>query len=230
MFLTLLIVGIIGLILMALPGLNHQAGLGSGHGLHLGTHTAGHGDMTAPGSHGSHLPGHSHSAAHPGQNMGSDNSGSQGPEPFQLTSLIPSVRGVFSMATLFGATGLILGQIAHLNLLTTCLVAAVPAIAIEYLAVRPLWNWMFSFEGKSTAPMEKLLMQEAKAVTPFRNGKGVVSVKHDGRIVQFSASLSPLQASTPVGVGDSLTIEEIEPGQQRVRVSIKTEVNAEVLK
>ena len=229
MFLTLLIVGIIGLILMALPGFNHHAGLGAGHGLNLGAHAAGHSAISPPGAAGTHIAAHSHTVQQTGQNSVANN-GAAAQQPFQISSLLPSVRGVFSMATLFGASGLIIGQIVPLNLLTTCLVSAIPAIAIEYLAVRPLWNWMFSFEGKSTTPIEKIVMQEAKAVTPFRNGKGVISVNHDGRIVQFSASLSTLQASMPVGVGDNLTIEEIDLSQQRVRVSIKTEVDPSVLK
>ena len=42
MFLFCLILGVVGLILIALPGLNHHSSIGGHHGLHIGSHSAGH--------------------------------------------------------------------------------------------------------------------------------------------------------------------------------------------
>ena len=232
MFLTLFIIGVIGLILMALPGLNHHSGIGAHPGLHLGTHTdlhlgshtAGHGVAPPPVSVGGHAAGHLQSPAHPSQSMDASGSSAVAPSGFQLTSLIPSPRAIFSLLTLFGAFGITLSESLHLSILQASLWSVVPAIGIEYLAVRPLWNWMFSFQGKPTTSIETLVLHEAKAVTPFRNGKGVVAIKHDGRIVQFSASLPALQSAIPVKVGDRLQIDEVDSTKQRVKVSIKTEL------
>ena len=47
MFLFCLLLGIAGLILMALPGLNHHSVIGGHHGYHLGSHSGGHGAMWA---------------------------------------------------------------------------------------------------------------------------------------------------------------------------------------
>jgi hypothetical protein len=63
-------------------------------------------------------------------------------------------------------------------------------------------------------------MSEATAVTPFRGGRGVVSVVREGRLVQFSARLIEAQTSLPVRVGDRLRIEDVESARERVTVSV----------
>ena len=63
-------------------------------------------------------------------------------------------------------------------------------------------------------------MSEATAVTPFRGGRGLVSVVRDGRLVQFSARLIDTQASLPVRVGDRLRIEDVDAARERVTVSV----------
>jgi hypothetical protein len=108
----------------------------------------------------------------------------------------------------------------QLSPLPAGLLALVPACGIEYFAVRPLWNLMFRFEGQPCSSLGTLLLCEARAVTPFRNGRGLVAVEHDGRIVQLSARLAESQADTPVRVGDLLLVEEVNSAAERVVVSV----------
>jgi hypothetical protein len=64
------------------------------------------------------------------------------------------------------------------------------------------------------------VLEEAKAVTPFRNGRGVVAVVRDGRMVQFSARLVERQSPVQVGVGDRLLVEDVDSGRERLTVSV----------
>ena len=221
MFLFCLIVGFAGLILMALPGIHHHSGIGVHGGHHLGSHPGVHGAVTV----------HS-SGAHPSNGAHIDASGGDATQAsgFQLTSLIPSPRAIFSVLALFGAFAIALESAFKLSVPITSVAAIVPAILIETLAVRPLWNWMFSFQGKPTTPLEAMILKEAKAVTPFSNGKGVVAINHDGRVLQFSASLPEHQSKMPVNVGDRLCIDDVDAARQRVSVSIKTEIDPTELK
>jgi hypothetical protein len=224
-FLIIMVAGLIGLLLMALPGIQQHGHAGvaphitphAHTGLHLGHSTGGHGAAHAlPGTAGAHAgthgagSTHGHAGAH----------GGEAPEGFELTRLIPSPRAIFSMLTLFGAFGYAFLPILH-SWQLAALAALVPAWAIEYFAVRPLWNAMFQFQGKPTTPIEALVTCDATAVTPFRNGKGLVSVEHDGRVVQFSARLQESHAGVPVKVGDTLCVEEVDAANQRVMVSVR---------
>jgi membrane protein implicated in regulation of membrane protease activity len=139
---------------------------------------------------------------------------------FEWARVIPSPRGVFSIMAMFGAFGYALLPLVHFWPLAAVL-AFVPAWAIEYFAVRPLWNALFQFQGKPAAPIEALVTCDATAVTPFRNGKGLVAVEHNGQIVQFSARLQEAHASVPVHVGDKLCVEEVDSANQRMLVSVK---------
>ena len=229
MFLFCLILGVVGLILMALPGLNQHSSIGGHDGLHIGSHSADHGAMVVhpAGTHthasGANVPAHDAlSTAQGGVN--SQHSG------FEATSLIPTPRAIFTVMALFGAFAFALQESLHLSAPLSGFAAIVPAVAIEYLAARPLWNWMFSFQGKPSSPLETMILKEARAVTPFSNGKGVVAINHDGRVVQFSASLPAHQSMMPVHVGDALCIDEVDAARQRVSVSIKTEIDPPELK
>src|SRR5579872_5945345 len=242
-FLIIMAAGIIGLLLMALPGLSHHshfsgapriaphahggihlphAGRAHGAGQALGGLRGGH---AAPPVHaGGHAP--STAAQQGGQAPATalaNQTGGQGAAQsgsFEWARVIPSPRAVFSIMALFGAFGYALLPLVHFWPLAAAL-ALVPAWAIEYFAVRPLWNALFQFQGRPTAPIEALVTCDATAVTPFRNGKGLVSVEHNGQIVQFSARLQESHASVPVRVGDKLCVEEVDPANQRILVSVK---------
>lgn len=242
MFLTLIVIGLVGLGMMALPAFgrhgghsHHHAGGAPGqlgHGGH-GGHAIGPGHATPSlpaatgGAHGAAAGG---GAAHgPGvesTRLAVDSDGPiqtvipHAPTSTGLTRFVPSLRATFSVLALYGAFGNVLVHAAHLPLLVAALVAAIPALAIERLAVRPLFNLVFRFEGPTSSPLETLLLTEARAVTPFRNGRGIVSVLRDGRAVQLSAQLRPDQATLPVKVGERLRVEDVDAAHERLTVSL----------
>jgi hypothetical protein len=227
-FLYLMIVGLIGLVLMAVPGLNRHGHAGTAHGLGHGGHGLTHG--IGHGHAAGHLgpTGHVAPAAHAAGGQaaqgthGHGGPGSQEPSAGAgLTRLIPSPRTIFSLLTLYGAFGYALLKSAHLMPMLAGLLALIPAILIERYAVTPFWNLLLQFQGRPDGPLEELVYHEAEAVTPFRNGKGVVSVVRDGRAVQFTARLPEGQAIMPVHVGDKLRIEDVDSENQRVTVSLQ---------
>jgi hypothetical protein len=231
MFLILMVIGLVGLAMMAIPafGRHHAAG----HG-----HTAAHGCV----QHGT--VGHAHGVGHAAHGAGSHGPASQvggaaaaaGPvsrtaaeardaamdvvAPGGVTRFLPSPRAVLSVLALYGAFGNALVQAARLPVWVAAVAALLPALLVERWAVTPLWNMLFRFQGDPSAPLSALLFREATAVTPFRNGKGLVSVVRDGRLVQLAARLSEAQAGRPVGVGDRLVVEEVDPSNERLTVSV----------
>jgi hypothetical protein len=247
-FLTLMVIGLVGLVMMAIPALGrHGHAGGTGHGGHLGH--GGHGGHGGHLGHaGAHQLGSGHGAAHAGAGHvvsphlatapGASAPGAHGiaPAPGAGTSqemvpadaagssgwvrFIPSPRAVFSVLALYGAFGNALLQTAHLPFLVAALVALLPTIAVERLAVTPLWNLVFRYQGQPSGTLEELIFDEATAVTPFRNGKGLISVVREGRLVQFSARLRADQASRPVKVGTRLRVEDVDARQERLTVSV----------
>ncbi len=234
-FLILMTIGLAGLLLMALPGLHRQTHAGAtprsappAHsGLRLGHATHGHagGPANARLGHGAASPGPRgpNPAAQATSAVAGAKAGTQArqsADSFQALRLVPSPRAIFSVMTMFGAFGYALIAGLQFGPLPAGLLALVPACGIEYFAVRPLWNLMFRFQGQPCSSLGTLLFCEAKAVTPFRNGRGLVAVEHDGRVVQLSARLAESQANTPVRVGDLLLVEEVNVDAQRVVVSV----------
>ena len=224
MFLTLMVIGLVGLVMMAIPAFG-----GHGHASHPG-----HAGVLGHGAAGGHALGSGHAAhaptAPPSQGAAHalaqvDNlSGAAPPaeigSPRGILRFIPSPRAIFSVLALYGAFGNALVQAGHLPFLVAALLATLPALLVERLALRPLWNLVFRFQGKPSEPLETLLLSEAKAVTAFRNGKGIVSVVRDGRLIQLSARLSESEASLPINVGERLRIEDVDAKQERVTVSV----------
>jgi hypothetical protein len=188
MFLTLIVVGLAGLVVMALPALG---GRGHGHG-------------------------HGHPSGGPHRLQGA-----LGLRKLGALRFLPSPRLAFSVLALYGAFGNALVHAAGLRPFVAALVAILPTLMVERLAVTPLWNLAFRFQGRPSSPLGALVLEEAKAVTPFRNGRGVVAVVRDGRLVQFSAHLAPPQgADARVRVGDRLFVEEVDPDREHLTVSV----------
>ncbi len=195
LFIALLVLGLIGMLLMAIPGLNHgHAGIGS----HVPPHVP-------------RLPAAPHAAAHHTLPAGQSSS---------LTRFIPSPRVIFGFLALYGAFGNAFEKAGHLPVSLAALAAIVPAFLLERYALSPFWNRLMAFQGTPCAPLETLVMCEAKAVTPFRNGRGMVSVVYENRLVQMRADLLPAQIAMPVRVGDTLRVEEIDGKNERVVVSL----------
>ncbi len=225
LFLMLMIAGLVGLALMALPGLGRHGHAGTAptapHGLgHVG-HGAIHGGHGA--IHSGHGAGHAASSHAAGSHAAGSHAsgGSSGRGNTNLFRLIPSPRVIFSLMTLFGAVGYGLNEIGHLPPWPAGLLAVIPALLVERYAVTPLWNFLFRFQGSPSAPLYELTMSEAKAVTPFHNGRGMVSVVRDGRIVQFRAELTEAQKAMPVNIGDTLFVEEVDASKERLTVSLQ---------
>lgn len=207
-FLIVMCVGLAGLSAMAMPGLFHHSSPGHPGSLHA-THAH---DFSAhaphPGHPAAHPPG-AHASGHPAH--GSDSS-------HAFLRFVPTPRLIFSVLALYGAFGNLLA-LALASFWLAAVLAFLPALLVERLLLAPLWRLAFRFQGQPSSPLPALLMEEARAVTPFHNGKGVVQVIRDGRSVQLSARLAEGQSLLPVRVGDTLRIEEIDLENERVIVS-----------
>jgi hypothetical protein len=140
--------------------------------------------------------------------------------PAGIVRWVPSPRAVFTLLALYGAFGNLLLEAFGLSGVLAALVAVVPTLLVERLVVRPLWNLVFRFQGKPSAPLEQLIFADAVAVVPFRNGRGIVSANREGRVVQLAARLSDDEATLPVKVGDRLRIEDVDARSERVTVSV----------
>jgi hypothetical protein len=221
LFLTLVVIGIVGLVMMAVPALGGHRPLppmhGHGHGLGLGHHAApapGHAAAGDPGI--AHGAGHVHSPtmpASPGKLLLATTA--RGGRRF-----IPSPRAVFSVLALYGACGNALVQAAHVPIGWAALLAIGPALLVERILIRPVWNLLFRFQGGASSPLEELMLTEAHAVVPFRNGRGIITTIRDGRRVQLNARLCEQDAAAPVHVGQRLRIEDVDARRERVTVSL----------
>ena len=215
-FLILMIAGLFGMALLSIPALGHH----------------GHGSANLPGHVGHALPsathiaiGHAHGTGHiapTGANPATHHAANQADNTISAggARFVPTPRIVFSILAAYGAFGYAGVEAFHLAPLLAAILALVPAVLVERLALTPLWNLLLGFRGEPCTPVTHLIMSEAEAVTPFRNGKGIVRVIHDGRDVQFSAQLTGNHENMPVQVGDKLRVEEVEPDGERVKVSI----------
>jgi len=223
-FLALMVIGLTGLVMMAIPGFSRH-----GHG--VGAHGAGHvGHGTGHAGHGGAHVGHGHGAGHVTHGAAPSHGTQAAPHGKGVTSndgrvggtrWIPPLYAVFSLLALYGAFGYCLIALAPtLPITWASLIALAPALLLVRFGVVPFWNFLFQFQGKPDSPLEELVLAEAEAVTPFRNGKGIVAVVRDGRQVQFSARLLEAQVAMPVRVGDRLRVEEVDAANERVVVSL----------
>ncbi|MGH7279963.1 MAG: hypothetical protein ACRELY_00440 [Polyangiaceae bacterium] len=227
MFMTLMVVGLLGLLAMALPafaGSRSHGALARG-GAHAKIFARGgaHAGALARGAHGLKGVAQSKLAAV------STRGGSQDLIPADIERpshlwFIPSPRAICSVLALYGAFGNALVNAIHLPFVASALLAAVPALLVERFAVRPVWNLVFRFQGEPSSPLEHLVMSDARAVVPFRNGRGLVSVVRDGRRVQFVATLRDDQRDAAVKVGARLVIEDVDAKRESVTVSLVTDV------
>lgn len=203
MFLPLMVIGLVGLVMMATPALSGHHRLlqirPHGHGMALGHHGGGHG--------------------HAGELGRADVPAAHGPVGDGLR-LLPSPRALFSVFALYGAFGNALVHAAHLPRTSAAWIAIAPALLTEWLLIRPIWHLLFRFQGEASTPLEMLILAEAQAVVPFRNGRGLVATVRDGRRVQLSARLSDQHAALPVAFGQRLRIEDVDARRECLTVSV----------
>ncbi len=220
LFLATLGMGLGGLLLMAVPGMRRHARAGhtrvhararahtrAGARAQVRGQAAVHGRA---GAHGGHA--HAPHAAHQMPRHGvADN----------LLRFVPEPHLIFSVLALFGAFGNVLQHTLRLPFWTAALAAGGIAVTLEWLVVGRLWRFALKFTGAPTSSLGSLLMDQVEAVTAFRNGKGIVRAVLDGRAVQLSAELVPEESTLTVRVGDRMTIQEVDPEHERVRVSVR---------
>jgi hypothetical protein len=250
-FLILMVIGLVGLAMMAIPafgkhghagGAHHGLGHGTGHaGLlghgHAGAHV-GHAGVGHAGVGGGHGGGAGGGLGAVKGGLGAVKGGlaavkggtakAGGPADGDLvvagpTRFLPSPRAVFSVLALYGAFGNALEHAGHLSTLLAALAAVVPTLLVERFAVTPLWNLLLRFQAAPSAKLEELVLSEARAETPFRNGKGLVSVVREGRRVQLSARIADAEASHRIEVGDRLLVEDVDAAKERLTVSVPKE-------
>lgn len=204
-----MVIGLAGLAAMAIPAFGHGHGALSGHAsAHgIGHASAAHGVthpcvMPAPGARSALQQLLPADAVHRG-----------------AWRFVPSPRKVFSLLALYGAFGNAALHALKLSPEMAALSAVLPALAIESLLLRPLWNVLFRVQAAPSSPLEQLISSEAFAVSCFRNGRGMVSIIRDGRSVQLMACIREDQRFLPVRVGDRLLIESVDATRERVTVS-----------
>jgi len=200
-FLALTVIGMVGLVMLALPALGGHHHWPSSHGHGAGAHGAvgahGHGHPDAAGDRSMLvIPAHGY------------------------RRFIPSPRLIFSLCALYGAFGNALVHAGHLSVPLAALLAPLPALLAERLLVRPVWGLLFRFQGRPSTPLDQLILSEARAVVAFRNGRGVVAIVRDGRQVQLPAQLCAEDAAAPVRFGQRLRIEDVDARRERVTVSV----------
>jgi len=214
-----MVIGLVGLLAMAAPAFarHGHAHPVRGHAPPLARGAAARAHSLGAGRGGAAA------AARGAQTAGRNEIIAATPTSTSLLRFLPSPRAICSVLALYGAFGNALVHAAHLPFWVAVLAALPPALLVEWFVVRPVWNLVFRFEGRPSSPMADLILSEATAVVPFRNGRGVVSAIRDGRIVQLAARLADDQSSLAVKVGDRLRIEDVDAERERVTVSLLTE-------
>jgi len=243
-YLFSLLLGFVGLLVMALSGVaghggSHQGGHG-GH-LHAGGHHAGDVNVHGVGGHAigtGHAGGHGITAGHAGAHAGGHgvahghghdgghhgdhgHAGAAGKVVGSWFLSFLSPRALFSVLVGLGAAGLLLGGVLGGPLLMAAAIAG--GFAFELFAVRPVWNFFFRFASEPALTLESAITDVATAVTGFNpEGEGLVKIELDGQIVQVLGRLSPADRATGIRVraGDSLVVDEVDPVRNRCVVSL----------
>lgn len=217
-----MVVGLGGLFFMAMPAFARHGHAHAAHGraaLGRGGAIARTGGRGAGAAQGTGLSAAKAGAAASAASVGREVAEADG-LPGRLLRVVPSPRAVCSVLALYGAFGNALVHAGHLSFLAAALGAVVPALLVEILVVRPVWNLLFRFQGQPSSPLDALLLSEARAVVSFRNGRGLISVVRDGRVIQLAATLRDDHAALPVKVGDVLRVEDVDARRERVTVSV----------
>jgi hypothetical protein len=179
MFLSSMILGLVGLLAMTALGLGHGSG-GHGHSSH------GHSDSTHHG--------HDH------------DSGPSSNSSTKWLALI-SPRVIFSLALGFGAVGLVAEKFVILAL--SIPVAIIGAIALERILIQPYWKLMMRFASKPAQNLERAAFSQAKAVMDFdSSGSGLIELELDGQVRQVPGTLKSGQQAR-VTRGKTLRIESV---------------------
>lgn len=213
---VLLLIGLFGILVLALLGMAHggQAHLThSGHG-----HAAiGHGGQAQLG-HAGH--GHQVGSARAHSQHQQQTQTQQGSKWPLLWSLL-SPMALFSLCLGGGATGLALHHL-HLPEPLTALASTAGAFVFYGMIVRPLSQFIFQFASQPSRALEGAISQTAKALTHFdTSGKGLVQLVVDGQLVRIIAILEPEETRTAVAIepGDQLLVTGVDGQANSCRVT-----------
>ncbi|WP_407541888.1 hypothetical protein Q0M94_20640 (plasmid) [Deinococcus radiomollis] len=207
------VLGLLGLVLMAVLGGLHAAGGGHAHG-HAG-HTSGHSGAGGSAHHGHNgLRDLHHGAGH---------GPSAGGAAWLLT--LASPRVLLSLALGFGLTGLLLAHLLPGVLLLAA--ALLGGFLFEALLMRPYWSFLLRFESRPALTLASVSGGLAQAATDFdARGAGLISFELNGETRQMLAHLNtavadpsvPQAQSVVVRRGETLTIESIDEPSNRCTV------------
>ena len=198
----LFLIGLIGLGAMLLMGFGHTGA----HGGHIG-HEGGHAGHIGHGDSGHAHGGHDHS------HHGDDNG--QGGKTFPGAGLFWQLISPLTLMTLClgaGATGLLVRD-QHWSGMVTGLVAALGAVGLNVLIVRPMLGLVFRFASKPSLALEGTRAKTAEAASKFdESGRGVVTVNVDGQVVRVLANLEAEDRPNAglIKPGDSLTVTAVD--------------------
>ena len=218
---TLFIIGLLGLVVLALLGAGHGGHAHGGAGGHGGS--AGHGGHAIGHSH-SHIGGHGHGHGHTGHGHDVGQSHQRddfGIRAWGLFSSLLSPLTLFTLCLGAGATGIVLRPM-HWPSFLVGLAASVGAIVLYAGVVRPLWAFIFKFASTPSGALDATVAQTAEAMTPFdAAGRGIVCVNVDGQLVRILATLEADEkaAAQIVKPGDHLTITSIDGTSNQCRVA-----------
>lgn len=213
-YLFCLILGFVGLLVMALAGFGHGGGHSSGHGGHDV------GDASLHAGHGHGHAGHAHDAGHAHHHGDGHHASERGGGAGSWFLQLLSPRVLFSVLVGLGATGMLARP--YLGGILLFLAALAGGVAFERVLVAPLWGFLFRFASAPALTMESSLLDTATAVTGFdERGDGVVSLEVDGQVLQILATLRPEDRATGVRVraGDRLLVESVDGARNRCVVS-----------
>jgi hypothetical protein len=193
MFLTAMMLGLVGLVGMALLGVT--AG-GHGHSSRGGSSHGHSGHAHASRGHSSHhLTGHAHT-----------------PHLSERLLALASPRVIFSVALGFGAVGMVVSSLLPSAL--AIVVAVLGALAFERWLVSPYFHLLFAFASKPAKTLESAVMGDAQAETDFdTSGSGLVSLEMDGQVRQLLGRLEPRERDVGLRVrrGERLRVLAVRP-------------------
>jgi len=214
LYISSLLLGAVGLCVMAVSGLGHH-----GHAGRSGHAPAGH---AGHAGHVGHV-GHGHTGHVPATH-GARAARGTGPQHSATDFLlaVASPRYLFSFFLGFGAVGELLRPVTGGIVLAAAAVAG--AVLFERFVVSPLWNLSMRFASTPASMLESAVTDEATAVTAFdANGQGIVSVEVDGQIVQILATLrgdDRLLGGPRIRAGQRVRIEEVDAGRNCCTISL----------
>jgi hypothetical protein len=223
-----LLLGATGLGVMGFAGVAQHVGADGVHAdhahvLHGGqTHASGGVQTHASGGVHELHPGHAGHVAHAAEGPGHTGlAHGHLHQLHQAFAWLVSPRVLFGILLGWGTAGLVLRPLLGGALLFA--VALALGVAFERIVLNTLWNFTLRFASRPALTLEAAVAGEATAVTAFdESGHGIVQIEIDGQVVQVLGTLTRAQRELGhrVRAGETLRVEEVDPGRNRCLVSI----------